>query len=120
MSASTYALLFTVVPFLFGFAAVFALRNGGRRGLVIAWVIGSALLVTLGVLDWRQPPDEGTPLLLYILFALIPTAAAAWAADRTARSQMPIVARLLIAGTTGWLAILILVGVATVALGARN
>jgi hypothetical protein len=120
MSASTYALIFTVVPFLFGFAAVLALRAGGRRALVIAWLAASALLVVLGVMDWRQPPDEGTPLVAYLAFALIPTAAAAWAADRTARAQMPIVARLLIAGTVGWLAILVLVGIATVIVGARR
>jgi hypothetical protein len=118
MPASTYALLFTLVPFLFGFVAVFALRAGGRRALALAWVIGSGLLVVLGVIDWRQPPDEGTPLIAYLAFALIPTSVAAFAADRTARSQMPIVARLLVAGTAGWFSILVLVGVATVIVGA--
>jgi hypothetical protein len=118
MSASTYALLFTLVPFLFGFVAVFALRAGGRRALAWAWVIGSGFLVVLGVIDWRQPPDEGTPLIAYLAFALIPTSVAAFAADRTARSQMPIVARLLVAGTAGWFSILVLVGVATVIVGA--
>ena len=118
MSASTYALLFTLVPFLFGFVAVFALRAGGRRALALAWVIGSGLLVVLGVIDWRQPPDEGTPLIAYLAFALIPTSVAAFAADRTARSQMPIVARLLVAGTAGWFSILVLVGVATLIVGA--
>lgn len=117
MSSSTYALIFTLVPFLFGFAAVFALRAGGRRALVMAWVIGSGILVVLGVLDWRQPPDEGTPLLAYLAFALIPTMVAGFVADRTARAQMPIVARLLVAGTAGWLAILVLVGIATVIVG---
>ncbi|HSJ63321.1 MAG TPA: hypothetical protein VK922_05355 [Gemmatimonadaceae bacterium] len=120
MSTSSYALIFTLVPFLFGFAAVFALRSGGRRALLVAWVLGSGLLAVLGVMDWRRPPDEGTPLLAYLAFALLPTAAAAWAADRTARAQMPIVARLLIAGTTGWLAILLLVGTATVVIGVRR
>ena len=118
MSASTYALLFTLVPFFFGFVAVFALRAGGRRGLALAWMIGSGLLVVLGVIDWRQPPDEGTPLIAYLAFALIPTSVAAFAADRTARSQMPIVARLLVAGTAGWFSILVLVGVATLIVGA--
>lgn len=117
MTPSTYALLFTVVPFLFGFVAVIALRAGGRRALAIAWLLGSGLLVMLGVMDWRRPPDEGTPLLAYLAFALIPTLTAAVVADRTARAQMPIVARLLIAGTAGWLAILVLVGVATVIVG---
>lgn len=117
MSSSTYALIFTLVPFLFGFVAVFALRAGGRRALAIAWGLGSGLLVVLGVMDWRRPPDEGTPLIAYLAFALIPTLAAAFAADRTARAQMPIVARLLVAGTAGWLAILVLVGVATVLAG---
>jgi hypothetical protein len=120
VTASAYALIFTVVPFLFGFVAVLALRSGGRRGLVVAWTIASALLAVLGILDWQRPPDEGTPLLAYLAFALIPTAAAAWAADRTARGGMPIVARLLIAGTTGWLAILVLVGIATVVMGTRG
>jgi hypothetical protein len=118
MPASTYALLFTLVPFLFGFVAVFALRAGGRRALALAWMIGSGLLVVLGVIDWRQPPDEGTPLIAYLAFALIPTSVAAFAADRTARSQMPIVARLLVAGTAGWFSILVLVGVATLIVGA--
>jgi hypothetical protein len=118
MSASTYALLFTLVPFLFGFVAVFALRAGGRRALALAWMIGSGLLVVLGAIDWRQPPDEGTPLIAYLAFALIPTSVAAFAADRTARSQMPIVARLLVAGTAGWFSILVLVGVATLIVGA--
>ena len=117
MSASTYALLFTLVPFLFGFVAVFALRAGGRRALAVAWVAGAGLLVILGVIDWRQPPDEGTPLIAYLAFALIPTLVAAVAADRTARAQMPIVARLLVAGTSGWLAILVLVGIATIVVG---
>jgi hypothetical protein len=117
VSSSTYALIFTLVPFLFGFVAVFALRAGGRRALAIAWVLGSGLLVVLGFMDWRRPPDEGTPLIAYLAFALIPTLAAAFAADRTARAQMPIVARLLVAGTAGWLAILVLVGVATVLAG---
>jgi uncharacterized membrane protein len=118
MPASTYALLFTLVPFLFGFVAVFALRAGGRRALALAWMIGSGLLVVLGVIDWRQPPDEGTPLIAYLAFALIPTSVAAFAADRAARSQMPIVARLLVAGTAGWFSILVLVGVATLIVGA--
>jgi hypothetical protein len=117
VSASAYALVFTVVPFAFGLAAVFALRAGGRRALVIAWVVCSGLLVVLGVVDWRQPPDEGTPLVAYLAFAVIPTLAAAFAADRTARGRMPIVARLLVAGTAGWFAILVLVGVATLLVG---
>jgi hypothetical protein len=117
MDSSTYALIFTIVPFGFGFAAVLALRAGGRKALVIAWAVASALLVVLGVIDWRQPPDEGTPLLAYLAFAILPTTAAAWAADRTARAQMPIIARLLVAGTVGWLAILVLVGIAAMVMG---
>jgi hypothetical protein len=117
MSSSTYALIFTVVPFAFGFVAVLAHRSGGRRALVLAWVAAAALLAVLGFLDWRQPPDEGTPLMAYLAFAVLPTAAAAWAADYTARAKMPIIARLLVAGTVGWLAILVLVGVAAVVAG---
>jgi hypothetical protein len=117
MSSSTYALIFTVVPFAFGFVAVLAHRSGGRRALVLAWVAAAALLAVLGFLDWRQPPDEGTPLMAYLAFAVLPTAAAAWAADSPARAKMPIIARLLVAGTVGWLAILVLVGVAAVVAG---
>ena len=109
MSSSGYALLFTVVPFLFGFAAVLAHRAGGRRALIISWMVDTGLLIVLGVIDWRQPPDEGTPLIAYLGFAIIPTAAAAWAVDRTA--TMPLIIRMLVCGTAGWLGILVLVGV---------
>ena len=109
MSSSGYALLFTVVPFLFGFAAVLAHRAGGRRGLIISWMVATGLLIVLGVIDWRQPPDEGTPLVAYLAFAVIPTAAAAWAVDRTA--TMPLIIRMLVCGTAGWLGILVMVGI---------
>lgn len=120
MSTATYALVFTVVPFVFGVTAVYAERAAGRRGLLVAWVIASALLLGLGILDWRRPPDEGTPLIAYVAFALIPTAAAAWAAERTARAGMPILARLLVAGTVGWLGILALVSVSAMIVGVRG
>lgn len=109
MSSSSYALLFTVVPFLYGFAAVLAHRAGGRRALIISWVMAAGLLIVLGIIDWRQPPDEGTPLIAYLGFAMIPTAAAAWAVERT--GNMPIVLRMLVCGTAGWLGILVLVGI---------
>ncbi|HUF29173.1 MAG TPA: hypothetical protein VMM77_00820 [Gemmatimonadaceae bacterium] len=118
MSSSTYALLFSVVPFLFGIAAVLAHRAGGRRGLVIAWVSAAGLLIVLGVMDWRQPPDEGTPLVAYLGFALIPTAAAAWAVERT--SNLPVIVRMLVCGTAGWLGILALVGVVAILAGIRS
>ncbi len=115
MSSSNYALLFTVVPFLFGFAAVLAHRAGGRRGLIISWMVATGLLIVLGVIDWRQPPDEGTPLVAYLGFAIIPTAAAAWVADRTA--TMPLIIRMLVCGTAGWLGILVLVGIVALVAG---
>ncbi len=118
MSASTYALIFTVVPFLSGILAVLAQRAGGRRGLIITWVLASALLIAFGVVDWRRPPDEGTPLAVYLAFAVLPTAAAALTADWSSRTGMPIVVRMLIAGTAGWFSILVLVGVATLILRA--
>lgn len=120
MSTSTYALIFTLVPFVFGIAAVYAEHAGGKRGLLIAWAAGAALLLVLGVMDWRRPPDEGTPLIAYVAFAIIPTAAAAWAAWRTARAGMPVLARLLIAGTVGWLGILALVSAAAMLVAARG
>lgn len=109
MSSSSYALLFTVVPFLFGFAAVLAHRAGGRRALIISWMVATGLLIVLGIIDWRQPPDEGTPLVAYLAFAVIPTGVATWAVDRTA--TMPLIIRMLVCGTAGWLGILVLVGV---------
>lgn len=118
MSSSNYALLFTVIPFLFGIAAVLAHRAGGRRGLIIAWVAATGLLIVLGVMDWRQPPDEGTPLIAYLGFAIIPTAAAAWAVDRTV--TMPLIIRMLVCGTAGWLGILALVGIVALIAGIRN
>jgi hypothetical protein len=115
MSSSSYALLFTVVPFLFGFAAVLAHRAGGRRGLIMSWVVATGLLIVLGVIDWRQPPDEGTPLVAYLGFAIIPTAAAAWAVERT--ENMPLILRMLVCGTAGWLGILVLVGIVALVAG---
>lgn len=116
MSPSTYALIFTVVPFLSGIVAVLALRSWNRRGLWLVWAGFTMLLLVLGIVDWRRPPDEGTPLGVYIAFAILPTAAAAFVADRFSRTQMPLIVRMLIAGTAGWLAILVLVGVATMVL----
>lgn len=118
MSSSSYALLFTVVPFLFGFVAVLAHRAGGQRGLIISWMVATGLLIVLGVIDWRQPPDEGTPLIAYLGFAIIPTAAAAWAVKRT--GNMPVVIRMLVCGTAGWLGILVLVGIVALTAGIRN
>jgi hypothetical protein len=118
MSSSSYALLFTVVPFLFGFAAVLAHRASGRRGLIISWAVATGLLIVLGVIDWRQPPDEGTPLIAYFGFAIIPTAAAAWAVERT--GNMPVILRMLVCGTAGWLGILVLVGIFALVAGIRN
>ena len=115
MSSSTYALLFTVVPFLFGFVAVLAHRAGGRRALIISWAVASGLLIALGVVDWRQPPDEGTPLIAYLGFAIIPTAVAAWAVERT--RNMPVILRMLVCGTVGWLGILVLVGILALVAG---
>ncbi len=118
MSSANYALLFTVIPFLFGIAAVLAHRAAGRRGLALAWVAATGLLIVLGVMDWRQPPDEGTPLIAYLGFAIIPTAAAAWVVDRTV--TMPLIIRMLVCGTAGWLGILVLVGIVTLMAGIRN
>jgi hypothetical protein len=118
VSASTYALIFTVVPFLSGIIAVLAHRAAGRRGLVITWALASALLLVLGIIDWQRPPDEGTPLAVYLAFAVVPTTTAAIVAERASRTGLPVLVRMLIAGTAGWLSILVLVGIATLVLRA--
>ncbi|MDQ3696721.1 MAG: hypothetical protein M3373_01660 [Gemmatimonadota bacterium] len=102
MSASQYAFIFTLVPFLFGIAAVFAHRAGGNRALWTTWLAAALLFSVLGYLDWRSPPDHGTPYAAYLSFATIPTAAASLVTARTAESKLPLIARVLLAGTVCW------------------
>lgn len=102
MSAGGYALLFTILPFLFGGAVVWAERIGGQRALWGTWALAAAMYAVLGWHDWRTPPDEGTPLAFYLVLATVPTAAGAWAAGWSARRGLPLVARVLIAGTVCW------------------
>ena len=104
MDSFSYALLFTVAPFAFGLAAVVAHRAGGARALAATWLACAALFAYLGYRDWRSPPDEGTPLSAYLLFATVPTAVAAVVAARTARG-VPLLWRIMLAGTAGWASI---------------
>jgi hypothetical protein len=104
MDPTAYALLFTLAPFAFGLAAVVAHRVGGTRALAATWLASAALFALLGYRDWRSPPDEGTPLSAYLLFATVPTAVGAVVAARTARG-VPLVWRIMLAGTAGWVSI---------------
>lgn len=104
MDPTSYALFFTLAPFAFGLAAVVAHRAGGVRALAPTWLACAALFAYLGYRDWRSPPDEGTPLAAYLAFATIPTAVAAVVAARTARG-VPLVWRIMLAGTAGWVSI---------------
>ena len=100
----SYALFFTIAPFAFGLAAVAAHRAGGTRALAATWLAGAALFAALGYRDWRSPPDEGTPLSAYLVFATVPTAVAAVVTARTARG-VPLLWRVMLAGTAGWASI---------------
>ena len=104
MDPTPYALVFTLAPFAFGLAAVVAHRLGGVRALAATWVACAALFAVLGYRDWRSPPDEGTPLSAYLVFATLPTAVAAVVAARTARG-VPLLWRIMLAGTAGWASI---------------
>ena len=105
MSAGQYALIFTVLPFLFGAAAVWAHRQGGARRLWAAWAIAALFYSVLGYIDWRAPPDEGTPLAFYLTVATVPTAAGAWVAAWSAANRIPLVMRILLAGSACWITI---------------
>ena len=103
MDPSSYALVFTAAPFAFGLAAVVAHRYGGVRALGGTWLACAALFAVLGYRDWGSPPDEGTPLGAYLLFATVPTAVAAVVAART--RGVPLLWRVMLAGTAGWASI---------------
>ena len=104
MDSTAYALFFTLAPFAFGLAAVVAHRVGGTRALAATWLLCAALFAYLGYRDWRSPPDEGTPLSAYLVFATVPTAVAAAVAARTA-GGVPLLWRVMLAGTAGWASI---------------
>jgi hypothetical protein len=103
MSAGSYALLFTILPFLYGGAVVWAERIGGVRTVRLTWALAAIMYAVLGYADWRTPPDEGTPLAFYIVLALVPTAAGAWVALWAARRQMPLPLRVIASGSATWL-----------------
>src|SRR5919199_1062823 len=98
MDSSFYALVFTLAPFV-------AHRAGGVRALGAAWVAAAVFFTYLGVRDWASPPDEGTPLSAYLAFALVPTAVAAVVAARTASRGVPMLWRVVLAGSAGWVSI---------------
>ena len=104
MDSTSYALFFTLGPFAFGLAAVVAHRMGGVHALTATWLLCAALFTALGYRDWRSPPDEGTPLSAYLVFATVPTAVAAVVAARTA-GRVPLVWRVMLAGSAGWASI---------------
>ncbi|MBC7790161.1 MAG: hypothetical protein H7Z74_09465 [Anaerolineae bacterium] len=100
-----YAIVFTIVPFLFAIIAVFANRRGGRKWLWRSWLFATAVLVTLGVLSWRRPDSEAVPLAVYLTIASIPTLAALYAIRWAAQRSMPVLAQILVGGTACWIAI---------------
>ncbi len=100
-----YALVFAVVPFLFAIIAVLANRRGGKKSLWIAWVIGTMVLVTVGVISWRRQGFEELPLIVYIALGALPTLAAIYAIRWAALRSMPIFAQVLIGGTVCWITI---------------
>jgi hypothetical protein len=105
LTASQYALLFTILPFLYGGAIVWAERIGGARTVRLTWAAAVVMYAALGWADWRSPPDEGTPLAFYLVLAVFPTAIGAWAALWSARREMPVALRVVAAGSATWVAI---------------
>jgi hypothetical protein len=72
-----YWLLGAAVSLGIGGLFVWARRRGGKRLLGIAWAVSAAVLLTVGYNDWRSQSPRETPLITYVLVALLPTAAAA-------------------------------------------
>ena len=102
MTAGQYGLVFTLFPFLFGAAAVWARRAGGTPALWVLWGAAALLFARLGYADWRTPPDNGTPLAAYLAFATIPTAVGAFVASRLDRRRLPLLLEVAITGTATW------------------
>ena len=105
MTAGQYGLAFTLFPFLFGAAAVWARRAGGVPALWSLWAAAALLFATLGYADWRTPPDNGTPLAAYLAFATVPTAVGALVASRLDRRRLPLLLDVAITGTATWITI---------------
>lgn len=105
MSRDAYTSFFVAVAAIFAILATVAHRSGGRWRLWLAWVGSAIVLGVMGVLDWWRLPSKETPLVAYILVAVVPTLAAAAFVQWTGDQRQPLAAQLGGAGAICWVLI---------------
>ena len=99
-----YLVLYAAAAVAYATAAVIAQRRAGGAALRTTATVGTAILLLLGVLQWNQLAVKETPLVAYLLLAVLPTHVATalihLSRDRSATTQW-------IAGAAGFVGALV-------------